>query len=186
MEFGEVLTRRYSCRDYDGRPVERAKLSACMEAGRLSPSGCNSQRWMFIAVDDPAKRLCVAEALESPPEIGINRFAREVPAFIVVLNHPPRRQLGEVQRKILAEFDHPAMDIGIAASQICLTATDLGLGSIMLGWFDGQAIRAALNVPDGLCVALVIGLGYPKSEHVRRPGRYPAEQVCRWNGYDGE
>jgi hypothetical protein len=73
-----------------------------MVTGRRTPSGGNSRRGMFIAVGDLAKRRSVAEALKSPPEIGINRFAREVPAFIAARNHPPRGELGEVRRKILA------------------------------------------------------------------------------------
>ena len=186
MEFNEVLARRYSCRDYADRPVEREKMTACMEAGRVAPSGCNTQRWMFIAVDEPGKRLAVAKALEAPPEIGINRFVRDTPAFIVVLNHPPRRTLTDTQRKILSQFDHAAMDIGIAALQICLACTNMGLGSIMIGWFDEQQIKVALKIPDALSVALVIGVGYPKLEMVRKPGRYTPDQVCRWNGFDKE
>lgn len=186
MEFTEMLARRYSCRLYADRPVEREKIMACMEAGRLAPSGCNTQRWMFIAVDEPDKRLAVAKALESPPEIGINRFVRDTPVFIVVLNHPPRRPLSETQQAILAKFDHAAMDIGIAAHQICLACTNMGLGSIMIGWFDEPLIKAALNIPEAVSVALVIGIGYPKSDQVRKPGRYTLDQICRWNGFDGE
>ena len=183
MEFNEVLARRCSCRDFADRPVEREKITACMEAGRLSPSGCNAQRWMFIAVDDPDKRLAVAKALESPPEIGINRFVHNTPAFIVVLHHPPRRVLTEKQQKILSKFNHASMDIGIAAHQMCLACTNMGLGSIMIGWFDEQPIKAALKIPDELSVALVIGVGYPKSDPIRKPGRYAPDLVYRWNGF---
>lgn len=184
MEFKEVLERRYSCRNFNSNPVEREKINTCMEAGRISPSACNTQRWMFIAVDEPEKRHAISDALQSPPEIGINRFTYEIPAFIVVLRHPPRKELNEKQKMILSKVDHQDIDIGIAAQQICLTATSLGLGSIMLGWFNEKAIKEALKIPEKLSVALVIGVGYPQKEKIRQPGRYASEQVYRWNSYD--
>lgn len=184
MEFQQVLAQRYSCRKYSERPVEREKLIACMEAGRIAPSGCNAQPWMFIAVDDPEKREIIATALEAPPEIGINKFVHGVPAFIAVLHHPPRKVLNEKQSVILNTVDdYTGVNIGLAASQICLAATDMGLGSIMLGWFKQQPVKAALNIPPHIPVALMIGIGYPQEDTARRPSRYLPEQVYRFNGY---
>lgn len=183
MEFREVLNRRCSCRSYADQPVEREKITLCLEAGRISPSGCNTQRWKFIAVDDPVQCSKMAEAMQAPPDIGINTFTYSIPAFIAVLRHPPRRELNEKQKKIFGKFDHQDINIGIAAQQICLAATDLGLGSIMLGWFNEQAIKNIISVPDQLSVALIIGIGYPKTQAVRKPGRYSAEQIYNWNRY---
>jgi len=53
MDFLELAKSRYSCRSYDDRSVEREKLLSCIDAGRISPSACNSQPWTFILVDDP-------------------------------------------------------------------------------------------------------------------------------------
>lgn len=181
MEFSEVLARRCSCRQYTDRPVEREKLETCLQAGRQAPSGCNSQRWLFIAVDDDSLRTKIAAALDDP-DMSLNGFAHQIPAFVVIVKHPPRR-LTEKQQQILGERDDSLLDIGIAAQQICLAATDRGLGSIMLGWFRSKLIREALGIPDELEIALVIGLGYAATDTVRRPVRYPTEEIIRWNGY---
>ena len=37
MEFNEVIRRRYSCRSFDGKPVETEKIDAILEAARLAP-----------------------------------------------------------------------------------------------------------------------------------------------------
>lgn len=182
MEFSEVLRRRQSCRQYQDRPVERETLAACLRAARLSPSGCNSQRWLFIAVDDPAIRAPLAAALEAP-QLGINQFTGQIPAFIVVAAHPTR-PLGPRAQTILETVDCLQMDIGIAAHQICLAATDLGLGSVILGWFDQPAVQSLLHLPPELEVQLVIGLGYPKSDTVREKSRLPAQEVIRWNSFN--
>jgi nitroreductase len=52
-------------------------------------------------------------------------------------------------------------DLGIATQNICLTAQDLGLGTVIVGLFDHNKANRLLNVPEGVdCVALV-PLGYP-------------------------
>ena len=43
MEFKEVIKARFSCRKFDGRPVEPAKLEAILEVGRLAPTAKNLQ-----------------------------------------------------------------------------------------------------------------------------------------------
>lgn len=39
MEFKSVVKNRYSCKKYSERQVEKEKLEAILEAGRLAPSG---------------------------------------------------------------------------------------------------------------------------------------------------
>jgi nitroreductase len=52
------------------------------------------------------------------------------------------------------------IDIGIAAAHFCLQATELGLGTCMLGWFDESRIKEILHVPRATRIGLVITLGY--------------------------
>ncbi|MDO4663775.1 MAG: nitroreductase family protein [Erysipelotrichaceae bacterium] len=37
MEFKEVIQNRYSCKNFDGRKIEKEKLQAILEAGRIAP-----------------------------------------------------------------------------------------------------------------------------------------------------
>lgn len=49
MDFLELAKLRQSCRSYDeNRDVEPEKLAAILEAGRLSPSACNSQPYHIL------------------------------------------------------------------------------------------------------------------------------------------
>ncbi|RLD72831.1 MAG: nitroreductase, partial [Bacteroidetes bacterium] len=41
----ELAKARYSCRNYDARPVEQEKLDLILEAGRVAPSAVNFQPW---------------------------------------------------------------------------------------------------------------------------------------------
>ena len=43
MEFREVIKNRYSCKKYSDRQVEKEKLEAILNAGRLAPTAKNLQ-----------------------------------------------------------------------------------------------------------------------------------------------
>ena len=68
MDFLEIMKKRRSCRSFDPeKSVSREDLLKIVEAGRLSPSGCNSQPWKFIVVDSPEakEKLCDAVVVEN-------------------------------------------------------------------------------------------------------------------------
>ena len=50
----KTIARRYSCRAYDGKPVEKSKLEAIALAAVQSPSGMNRQPWEIVVVTDKA------------------------------------------------------------------------------------------------------------------------------------
>jgi nitroreductase len=52
-------------------------------------------------------------------------------------------------------------DCGLAAQNLSLMAHSLGLGSVIIGQFDHQAVEKILAVPDGFSVVCMIPLGYP-------------------------
>ena len=66
MELYEAIKSRYSARKYANKAVEDAKLTRILDAGRLAPSGNNTQPWKFIVVRDPDLRTGLAEASEQP------------------------------------------------------------------------------------------------------------------------
>jgi len=52
LNFLELCEKRYSCRKYLEKGVEREKIERCLEASRLAPSAVNAQQWTFIVIDD--------------------------------------------------------------------------------------------------------------------------------------
>ncbi len=57
-----IYTQR-AIRYWQDRPVPRALLEQVIEAATKAPSGSNSQPWVFVVVDDEAKRNAIADAL---------------------------------------------------------------------------------------------------------------------------
>ncbi len=82
MDFMELCHKRQSCRDFADRPVEHEKLVKCLEAARLTPSGCNAQPWSFVVAENPE---VVAEVAKCAQQLGINEYISGAKAFFVVL-----------------------------------------------------------------------------------------------------
>ena len=181
MEFAELMRTRQSDRSYLNKPVERWKLEKLIEAVRLSPSASNSQPWKLILIDDPLLKEDVAKSTFSKV-ISFNKFAPQAPVLAVLTLEKPKiiTQIGGR----LKDREFPLIDIGIAAAHFCLQATELGLGTCMIGWFDEERIKELLKIPDKTRIGLVLTLGYSNAE-LRQKVRKTPEQMSSFNTYAG-
>jgi len=180
--FLTLAAQRYSVRHYTGEPVSREALRRCLEAARLAPSACNSQPWRFVVVTDPAQRRALAAAA-SGGVLPLNHFVHQAPVLIAVVLLPAKlsTRLGAaVKQKPFA-----MMDLAIAAEHFCLQATEEGLGTCMLGWFNEARVRRLLGIPRPARPVLLLTLGLPASAPPPRQ-RKPLEAIATWNHYDGE
>jgi nitroreductase len=180
MEFSKLAQHRQSVRAYAPQPVEKEKLEACIEAARVAPSACNAQPWRFIVVNDPALKNAVADATASRT-LNMNHFTKQAPVHIVVVREP--KNFTSSIGSVIKEKDYAMYDIGIATAQLCLQATDLGLGTCILGWFDEKKVRKLLNVPRNKRIDLIITLGYPAVNEIRPKVRKTMEEVTSYNSY---
>jgi len=181
MTFNELINQRQSVRKYREKPVEREKIEKIIEAVHVAPSACNSQPWKLIIVDNPELKNEVARATFSKT-ISFNKFAIQSPV-IAVLVIEKAKLIAQIGGSI-KNMEYPNIDVGIAAEHFCLQATELGLGTCMLGWFDEKKIQQLLNIPRKRKIGLVITLGYPTEDYKQRLKiRKPLEQICGFNSY---
>jgi nitroreductase len=181
MRFDELMLARRSVRKYQAKAVEAEKLRALIEAVRMAPSASNTQPWKLILVEDAAVKERVARATFSKT-FSFNQFTMEAPviAVLAVEKHSVLTQVvGWMKQRPFY-----LVDIGIAAAQFCLQATDLGLGTCMLGWFDEAEVKKILKIPRAVRVALLITVGYeaenlPAHAKVRKA----VEAMSSWNKY---
>ena len=155
MNFKEIAEQRQSCRSYDAdKAVEKEKIQAVLEAGRLAPSACNGQPYHFtVCYGENAKKVAEAAA-----GMGINKFAVQAPVMIVI-SERPYAKTAAIGAKIKGN-DYRSIDIGIVAAYLTSEAAAQGLGTCILGWFDDEKIRKICGVKYP--VRLVITLGYAK------------------------
>ncbi len=181
MTFQEILDRRQSVRKYQDKPIEREKIEKLIEAVRIAPSACNSQPWKLIIVDNPELKDEVAKATFSAV-VSFNKFVTGAP-LIAVLVIEKAKLIAQLGGKV-KDQEYAQYDIGIAAAHFCLQATELGLGTCILGWFDEKKIKALLNIPEKRKIGLLITVGYPPEEYtVRGKVRKPFSDICSFNSY---
>lgn len=181
MDFQELIEKRQSVRRYQDKNIEREKIEQLIEAVHIAPSACNSQPWKLIIVNEPELKTEVAKATFSKA-VSFNRFALEAPV-IAVLVIEKAKLIAQVGGSIKNQ-EYPQYDIGIAAEHFCLQATELGLGTCMLGWFNEKKIQKLLNIPKKRKVGLVITLGYPPEDYkLRKKIRKPVDEICGFNSY---
>lgn len=181
MDFQKLIDERQSVRRYSNKKVKRKTIEKLMEAVQVSPSACNSQPWRFIFVDDPQLKDNVARATFTK-SVAFNKFTTEAPVMVVVVIEKAKliAQLGSHIKKL----DYPLIDIGIAAEHLCLKATELGLGTCMIGWFDEKKIKNLLQIPRKRKIGLLISLGYPADGYKdRKKIRKSLEEIYGFNGY---
>ena len=177
MTLEELINKRQSTRKYKSLEVEREKITQCLEAARLSPSACNAQAWKFVVVDEPELRNKIAESATS---FGMNKFAIQAPVIIIVVLEKPNAS-SAIGAKIKNK-DYTLIDIGIAVEHICLQATELELGSCIMGWFNEKKVKKLLQIPRYKRVPLLITLGYP-DDQARQKVRKPLNDICTYNRY---
>jgi len=172
---------RQSVRKYQNRPVEHEKLELLIESVRVAPSASNSQPWKLIMVDDPNLKNKVARATFDKL-LNFNKFAVDAPVIAVLVLEKPKliTKIGiSIKRR---EF--PLIDIGIAAAQFCLQATELGLGTCMIGWFNEKKVKDLLEIPRSKRIGLLITLGYAPEEYkLRQKIRKTKEAMSNFNRY---
>ncbi len=181
MNFIELVQKRQSVRKYSNKPVPIKLIHNCIEAARLAPSASNSQPWHFIIIDEPELKNIIAECTVTKG-IPINKFAFESPVIVAIVVKQPK-----TITKIagwLKKHDFPWIDLGIAAEHFCLQATELGLGTCMIGWFDEKKVKKILKIPFFERVGLLITLGYPSEDYpLRKKIRKNFNQIVSYNYY---
>ncbi len=177
MDFSELANKRQSDRKYQQKPVDRALLLQCLEAARMAPSACNSQPWKFVVVDEPS---LVSEMASAAAGMGMNKFAFQAPVIVAVVLE--KMNLTARIGSVIKDKEYSLLDVGIAVEHFCLQASELGLGTCILGWFDEKKVRKLLKI-EGRRVPLLITVGYPDGP-VRKKVRKKLDEMSCWNVYE--
>ncbi len=181
MSFLNLVKNRQSTRKYISRTIEKEKLDRCLEAARLAPSASNSQPWTVIVVDRPELKDKVARQTFSKL-FSFNKFVLQASVLVVFVIEKPKiiTQVGE----IIKNKEYPLIDIGITAEHFCLQATEEGLGTCMLGWFNEKPIKELLSIPSKKTIGLIVSVGYPPEDYrLREKIRKEFSDVVRYNKY---
>lgn len=147
--FIELAKARYSCRNYQARPVEQDKLDLILEAGRVAPSAVNFQPWHFYVIREK-------EDLERFYGAYHREWFRTAPCVIVICADHSQSWKRKADVK-----DHADVDVSICTDHMTLQATDLGLATCWICNFYVDKTRELLKLPAHMEPVVILPLGYP-------------------------
>ena len=146
MEFREVVKSRYSCKKYSDRQVEKEKLAAILEAGRLAPTAKNLQeQHVYVLQSEDALRKidAVTPCRYGAPTVLDIAFDRNN-----VFTYPGDKR------------DSGIEDATIVATHMILAAADEGVDSCWINFLDPDKLAEILALPENEEVLMVMDLGY--------------------------
>ena len=168
----KTIAQRYSCRAYDGKPIEKDKLEAIALAAVQSPSAMNNQPWQINVITDKdfidemdADGMKILS--EAEDKSGYNRFMERggklyynAPCMFLILKKPGTD-----------------CDIGIVSENISLAAASLGLGNVICGMAaipfngaKGAEFKKKAGFSEGWEFGMAVLVGYAeKSGEPHKP-----------------
>lgn len=154
----EIIKERRSIRKYQEKGVPEEALQKILESVQWSPSWANTQCWEVVVVKDAARKAKLAETTR-----GNNPAQKAVANAPVVLCLCAKlERSGYYKGEAKTKFgDWFLFDTGIATQSLCLTAHDLGLGTVIVGLLDHDEAKAVLGLGEGYEAVALIPLGYP-------------------------
>ena len=166
MDFLKLVRARYSVRQYQNRPVEPEKVEQLLEAAQAAPTAANCQPVRLLVVETPDGRRRLAGAAE----------LYGAPLAVVVCADRSRAWKRPFDGKQTTDID-----ASILTDHMMLAASALGLGSVWICYFQPEAVKAALGLPEHLKPVNILAVGYadgaPASPERWRTERIPLDEL---------
>ena len=152
MDFKELVYAARTCRRFDeGQRLGASNLSCLVDCARVAPCARNAQvlRYIIAQSEDVCAALFPHTRWAGALKDWGGPFAGERPTGYVAILMPA--DAGKLVH----------MDVGIAAQTIQLAASAQGWAACMHASFDPVKCAEILQVPEGMVIGLLLGVGVP-------------------------
>lgn len=173
-EFLQAIKTRRTIRQFTDQKVSKEVIDMIFEAGRMAPTGANSQGTRYVLLDEK-KDECEAVAVKmfgkligvgkkltsrlASMEINSTFFFKGAPVVIVI-------------------FGKDAVSASLAAENMAFMAEANGLGVLFSGFFTtcvnmSGKIRKIMGIKKKPKAVTTLVIGYPAVKYHRTPHRKP-------------
>ena len=170
MDFLELAKERYSVRKMKPEKIKQEELNKILEAARLSPTAKNMQRERLLVIN-------TEEGIEKIKQCTLCDFGATT-IIIISYEKDDEKNESEDSKK------YGLIDTGIVATHMCLEATNLGLGTTMVGLFDRELTKKLFNIPEKYQPELLLPIGYiDRKPSILHEKRKTIEELVEYNKY---
>ena len=144
MNFEDVIRKRTAVRKFSNEVVEKELIQKILESGSLAPTAKNLQPQKIYVVSSK-------DGLEKVDSITPCRYG--APVVLVICSD---KNIAWTNNN----YSSYEMDASIVATHMMLEATNLGLGSIWVRYFDEEKIRECFNLESNVIPVCIMPIGY--------------------------
>jgi nitroreductase len=205
MTVLEAIAQRRSVRSYKPDPVPEEMLIRLVEAAHQAPSSRNFQPWEFIIVTDPELKRRLREAANNQAHVEQAGATFICLASFQQLDKVADRLLANIPADATAEYRERVMrtvtriredqefrrsqllaNSYIAIAYLTLAAQEMGLGTVWMGGYDPEKVKAIFDIPDTYLVAALVSVGWPADGLALPPrSRRPLAEIYGVNRLPG-
>lgn len=184
MDVSSAIKTRRAYRSLAPVEIDQEMIEELAGAASLAPSCFNKQPWRFVFVYDKEMLGKLHSALSKG-----NEWAYDASMIIAVLT---RKDLDCMMKD---GREYWLFDTGMAAAQMILRATELGLVAHPIAGYDPIKVREILEIPNEMTVITLINVGKHSEEtsprlspdqakgEKDRPARKPLNEFAFHNRY---
>lgn len=190
MELNDALQKRRSIRKFKNIKVEGEKLDKILEAARICQSAKNRQPWKFMILENNNKDE-IADAIinkcntiQLPKSDSCKASAKSIknaPVLILVFREKNNTYCFNGENEDDISITSDLLSIGAAIENMCLEATNLGLGSL---WIRDIMIVADEVVEPDLFLHLelvsAVAIGYADEDPQARSRKRMEEILLKY------
>ncbi len=173
MNTLEAIEKRWGCKKYISKEIDREVLTKVLNAGRFAPSAGNLQDRSFILIKNPSARAEIAKAS------GNQSWMQEASVHVIITaeNRKNEKFFGERGEKV-----YSIQDTAFAAENMLLAAVELGIGASLVVGFNEELITNLLEIKPPAKPYAIIVLGY-SAEKPQTTSKYPLETFVYYEKY---
>ena len=163
MEFLELAKSRYSVRSFKTTPVSDETINLILQAGQAAPTACNNQPQRIIVVKSEAG----LEKLKNSTRCHFN-----APLAMIVCYDKETCWKRPFDGKNSGD-----VDASIVTTHLMMEATEQGIGSTWVMFFDPAALRREFALPDSVEPVAILVMGYAADDCVPSPKHGEREAI---------
>ena len=178
MEFQTLIENRRSVRKYSpNTDITKEQIQQLIKAALEAPSWKNTEtgRYYCVLSEDMKQKLRKECLCYANNDIKTEHAALIVTTF--VHNRAGFQKDGTPDNEIGNGWG--CYDLGLQNENLILKATEMGLGTLIMGIRDADKIRQILNIPETETIVSVIAVGKPAEEPLR-PKRKELTEIAKF------
>lgn len=161
MEAIECIKTRRSVRKFTDEIISKELITEIIDIAKMAPSWKNTQTVRYMAIQDKS----IIDKLASDCVLNFEYNQKTLSRCNNVMLILQKNNICGFERdgsySTSKEDKWEMFDAGIATQTFCLAAHEKGIGTVILGIFDEEAIKNVVGIPEGMSVAAVVPFGVP-------------------------